>query len=157
MSDHFYFFVGRCYFLELMMSRFLGDIGTPSPLMSHTMKIYERVLNSRLRQIATLNENQCEFVEGKSTLDAIQSLRILVENYRDNYNDLHMVFIDLEKAFDRVPRDLIWAALRAQKVPEIFVKLIKVHSHTLATCRIFDQNTARHCVRKPFLQCLAVF
>ena len=35
-----------------------------------------------------------------------------------------MVFIDLEKAFDRVPRDLIWAALRAQKVPEIFVKLI---------------------------------
>ena len=35
-----------------------------------------------------------------------------------------MVFIDLEKAFDRVPRDLIWAALRAQKAPEIFVKLI---------------------------------
>ena len=31
-----------------------------------------------------------------------------------------MVFIDLEKAFDRVSRDLICAALRAQKVPEIF-------------------------------------
>ena len=56
-------------------------------LMSHTMKIYERVLNSRLRQIVRLNENQCGFVEGKSTLDAIQSLRILVEKYRDNYRD----------------------------------------------------------------------
>ena len=53
-------------------------------LMSHTMKIYERVLNSRLRQIVRLNENQCGFVEGKSTLDAIQSLRIIVEKYRDN-------------------------------------------------------------------------
>ena len=93
-------------------------------LMSHTMKIYERVLNSRLRQIVTLDENQCGFVEGKSTLDAIQSLTIIIEKYRDSYRNLHMVFIDLEKAFDRVPRDLIWTSLRSQKVPEIYVKII---------------------------------
>ena len=70
-------------------------------LMAHTMKIYERLINTRLRGIVKLNENQCGFVEGKSTLDAIQSLRILIEKHRENNTDLHMVFIDLEKAFDR--------------------------------------------------------
>ena len=45
--------------------------------MSYTMKIHERVLNSRLRQKDILKENQCGFVEGKSNLDAIQSQRIL--------------------------------------------------------------------------------
>lgn len=32
--------------------------------------------------------------------------------------------MDLEKAFDRVPRDLIWAALRWHRVPELYIKLI---------------------------------
>lgn len=35
-------------------------------------------------------------------LDAVQTVRILVEKYRDAEKDLHMVFIDLEKVFDLV-------------------------------------------------------
>lgn len=46
-----------------------------------------------------------------------------MEKHRDACRDLHLVFIDLEKAFDRVPRELIWAALRNQKVPETYVKM----------------------------------
>lgn len=38
--------------------------------------------------------------------------------------DLHLVFIDLEKAFDRVPRDLMVCALRAHGVPETYVMVI---------------------------------
>ena len=49
----------------------------------------------------------------------------MMEKHRDAQKDLHLVFIDLEKAFDRVPRDLIWQALRAQGVPEVYVRTIQ--------------------------------
>ena len=39
--------------------------------------------------------------------------------------DLHMVFVDLEKAFDRIPRDLIWWWLRKKGVPEEYVKIVQ--------------------------------
>ena len=36
-----------------------------------------------------------------------------------------MVFVDLEKAFDRIPRDLIWWCLRTKGVPEEYVKIVQ--------------------------------
>ena len=59
----------------------------------------------------------------KSTTDAMQALRIIMEKYRDAQKDLHIVFLDLEKAFDHLPRDLIWLALRWHEVPEAYVKM----------------------------------
>ncbi|XP_063362869.1 uncharacterized protein LOC134651698 [Cydia amplana] len=48
-----------------------------------------------------------------------------MEKFRHNRADLHMAFIDLEKAFDRVPRNLIWQALRAHNVPEYYINTVK--------------------------------
>ncbi|GBP01011.1 hypothetical protein EVAR_2291_1 [Eumeta japonica] len=39
--------------------------------------------------------------------------------------DLHLVFIDLEKAFDRIPRKLVWQAMRAQQIPEHYIILMQ--------------------------------
>ena len=63
-------------------------------------------------------------MEGKSTTDAIQCLRKLMEKHRDARKDLFLVFINLEKAFDRVPRELIWLALRAHDIPGVYVSMI---------------------------------
>lgn len=69
--------------------------------MSHTLKIWERILNNRLKQIISLTPNQCGFVAAKSISDAIHTVRILMEKAKTNKTNLHMIFIDIEKAFDR--------------------------------------------------------
>ncbi|KAI8439845.1 hypothetical protein MSG28_001314 [Choristoneura fumiferana] len=64
-------------------------------------------------------------IPASSTIEAIQTIRILMEKHRVNKENLYLVFIDLEKAFDRVPRELVWQALRAQEIPEAYITLIQ--------------------------------
>ncbi|CAH2098469.1 unnamed protein product [Euphydryas editha] len=75
-----------------------------------------------------------------------------MEKARENKQNLWMVFIDLEKAFDRVPRTIIWQALRAQNIPEHYIKLIMDMYHNVQTCvsspaglsESFDVNVGVH-------------
>ena len=94
-------------------------------LMSHTMKLWKKVIEKRLRKETTVIENQFGFMLGRSTIEAIHFLRQLIEKYREQKQDLHMVFIDLEKTYDRVPREIIWRILEKRGVSVTYIELIK--------------------------------
>uniref|UniRef100_A0A914US57 Reverse transcriptase domain-containing protein n=1 Tax=Plectus sambesii TaxID=2011161 RepID=A0A914US57_9BILA len=98
----------------------------PIRLLSHTMKILERVIDSRLRAIVNISPQQCGFVRGKSTSDAIFATRQLIEKFSEKKAPLHLAFLDLEKAFDRTPHAAIEAALRAHEVPEALIDVIRL-------------------------------
>ena len=81
-------------------------------LIEQVMKVLERVVEGLIRQRVEIDEMQCGFMSGRGTTDAIFIIRQLQEKHLAANKPLYMAFVDLEKAFDRVPRDVIWWAMR---------------------------------------------
>ena len=64
-------------------------------------KIIKHFLEQEFSQIET--EEQAGFRAGRSTVDHIFCLRQLVEKKMAVNQPLHLLFVDLEKAYDRLP------------------------------------------------------
>ena len=98
----------------------------PIKLLSHTMKLYERILDRRIRREAPMEDYQCGFRPGCGTTDAIFATRQAIEKRRVKKDpNVHIGFIDLEKAYDRVPHEVLWEAMRWKGVSEKFVAAIQ--------------------------------
>ncbi|GJZ16970.1 retrovirus-related pol polyprotein LINE-1 [Tanacetum coccineum] len=64
-------------------------------------------------------------MSGRFTMEAIHIIRSLMEKYRERQKDLHLTFLDLEKAYDSVPRELTWKTLSDKGTPTRYLKVIQ--------------------------------
>lgn len=82
-------------------------------LLPHISKIYERVVENRLREVVEekIGEWQHGYRPNKSTVDLIFALKMISEKTWEFNSDTYVTFLDLQKAFDRVPRNKLWSIM----------------------------------------------
>lgn len=70
-------------------------------LLEQVFKLYERVLDKRLREIVGKDKMQYSFMPGgRTTVDAVSVFRRLTEKIKSRRKRLFYVFIDPGKAFE---------------------------------------------------------
>ena len=107
------------------------------------MKVLERIVDGLIRQLVSIDDSQIDFVPGRGTTDAIFVVRQLQEKSLAANKRLYMAFIDLEKAFDRVPRKVIWWALRKLGVEEWILRLVQGMYANVRTVSMLVRSTVK--------------
>lgn len=107
-------------------------------------KVVGRLVQNRLQALAEdeLPESQCGFRRGRSCNDQIFSVLQLIEKQYEHRTSGFIVFIDLKKAYDSVPREALWRALRVLGVPQCLVDIIaSFHTGMTTRVRVGDAHT----------------
>ena len=76
------------------------------------MNVIEHVFERRIREKLLVNEMQFGFRPGRGTIDVIFTERQMQEKHGNKGKKLYYAFVDLEKAFDTVSREVTRWALR---------------------------------------------
>lgn len=115
-------------------------------LINSMGKLLEKMIQVRLQNYANKTENciptsQFGFMTGRSTVDAIYISRSISSSALEHGVPLYKCFVDLQKAYDRVDREAMWAVLQHRGVPEKLVRLIAgLHEGAMATVRLGKES-----------------
>jgi hypothetical protein len=104
-------------------------------LLDIASKILSTVIVERMKivQNDVGLEMQNGFKNGCGTIDGSFSLGLAMQKRKEHGLETWALFIDLVKAFDTVPRELLWDILRKYGMPDHFVNVI-IRLHT--NCKI---------------------
>ena len=112
-------------------------------LLSHAGEVLAKTITNRLSAFNEANdilpEEQCWFRPGWSTVCMLFVVRRFQELGWRRRIPLYMCFIDLQKAYDSVDRELLWKVLARAGIPaEMIAVICRFHSGMRARVRMDD-------------------
>jgi hypothetical protein len=109
--------------------------------MSHTIKLWEMIIEHRVREVTNVTENRFGFMPGRSTMEMIFLIKQVMERRREQKKGMHMIFINLEKAYDKVTKNVMWWVLQKYKVSTKYITLIKdMYDNVVTSVRTSDED-----------------
>nr|CAH8838951.1 unnamed protein product [Trichobilharzia regenti] len=111
-------------------------------LLSTPSKILSRIILERIKDAldTELQPEQAGFRKGKSCSDQIATLRIIIiEQSMEWQSNFYLNFIDFEKAFESVDREVIWKVLKYYGVPQIFNLIQQLYDNG-GTCQVIHNG-----------------
>ena len=112
-------------------------------LLETAYKIVGNLLLERMSVVkeGLPHEPQCGFRGARTTMDATWTVKMLVKKRREHGLPTWLLMIDLVKAFDLVPRELLWKVLLLYGMPPLLVALlVALHKHVSV---VFDVDGVR--------------
>ena len=103
------------------------------------MKVLERsVGENKIRCQVSIDNMRFGFMPGKGTTDGIFSMRQVQVKHQPKKKKLYYTFVDLEKAFDRVLREVVRWALRKLGVDEWLIHTVMALYTESCTVRTYS-------------------
>ena len=134
--------------------------------MCHAEKLFASIILQRIRNRTEeiLTESQAGFRRGRSTIDQLFTLRLLMEKYSEFSNSLYICYIDYQKAFDSVWREGLWHVMSHLGYEKKIIRLLMaLYKDTFSAVRVDGELTdwfktlvgvLQGCVLSPLLFCI---
>lgn len=96
-------------------------------ILNAAYKVYAKIICRRLNTISEykLREEQCGFRKGRSCSDCVYVAQQIIQKRREFNLPTYMMFVDYEKAFDRVKRDKLWEIMYDKCYPIHLIRVIQ--------------------------------
>lgn len=116
----------------------------PISLTNTDYKVLTKILNSRLCSIAIdlISPNQFGFIPGRQIWDNIHHVNNLLQSRFTTTNG-YALFLDMEKAYDRINWSYLYAALSRFGAPSIFITWLKLLYHNLKSFIIINSGQTK--------------
>lgn len=100
-------------------------------------RLYGKILKERIEHQILEMEEQSGFRAGRSCMDNIFVLRQVIEKRSARNWDTHLLFIDLEKAYDNVPLNKLMDTLDAAGIGKRYIRAINnIYEHTKGVIKL---------------------
>ena len=103
-------------------------------LASNVGKVYERIINERVKEVTQITDAQVGGKEGSATTDHLIALKQIIQEIRNDGKTAYVIFLDVQKAYDKAWLDAILYVLNKNGVDGKNLSMVK-KTRLLAHCQ----------------------
>jgi hypothetical protein len=100
------------------------------------IRLYTKILKNKLEEEIKdhIGDVQSRFRAGRSCVDNLFVLQQLTEKQATVGEETHLALIDLEKAYDSIPRNKLWEVLkRCNTDPKLVEVITEIYENNITT------------------------